>query len=109
MKYAPKYSMQTGGDMHQWSNPQRTFRHSLLKLSFDCEADPYPGILILTDRSYKNAAAVAVKDLRKELPKILEPLGEDTIAYWRIERDEAERSRVLAELSAAPIFDDILV
>ena len=108
MKYAPKYAMQTGGDMRQWSNPQRTFRHSLLKLRFDCEADPYPGILILTDRSYKKASAMAVNDLRKELPKILEPLGEDTIAYWRIERDEAERSRVLAGLTAAPIFDDIL-
>jgi len=108
MKYEPQYAMQTGGDIRQWSSPQRTFRHSLLKLRFECEADPYPGILILTDQSYKNATAMAVKNLRKELPRILEPLGEDTIAYWSIERDETERGRVLAGLTAAPIFDDIL-
>lgn len=108
MKYAPECAMQTGGDVRQWSNPQRTFRHGLLKLRFDCEANSYPGILILTDQSYKNASAMAVKDLRKELPKILEPLDEDTIAYWWTERDEAERSRVLAGLTATPIFDDIL-
>jgi hypothetical protein len=108
MKFAPKYVMQAGGDMRQWSNPQRTFRHSLLKLSFDCEADPYPGILILTDRSYKTASAVAIKDLRKEFPKILEPRGDDTIAYWLIVRDDAERDRLLADLTVNPIFDDIL-
>lgn len=94
--------------MRKWSNPQRTFSHSLLKLRFDCGADPYPGILILTDRSYKSAFAMAVKDLRKELPKILEPLGDDTVAYWRIERDEKERIRLLSGLTANPIFDDIL-
>ena len=109
MRYEPKYAMQAGGDMRKWSNPQRTFSHSLLKLNFDCEADPYPGILILTDRSYKSVSAMAVKDLRKELPKILEPLlGDDTVAYWRIERDERERNRLLSGLTANPIFDDIL-
>ena len=108
MKYEPKYAMQAGGDMRKWRNPQRTRSLSLLKLRFDCEADPYPGILILTDRNYKSASAMAVKDLRKELPSILEPLGDDTVAYWRIERDEKERSRLLSELTANPIFDDIL-
>ena len=108
MKYAPKYAMQAGGEIRQWSNPPRTFHHSLLKLSFDCEADPYPGILILTDRSYMKASAIAVKDLRKELSKILEPLGDDTVAYWQIVRDDAERDRLLVGLTATPIFDDIL-
>lgn len=103
-----KYAMQGGGEMRQWSNPQRTFHHSLVKLSFDCEADPYPGILILTDRSYTNASAMAVKDLRKELPRILEPLGDDTIAYWQIVRDDTERDCLLTGLTATPIFDDIL-
>lgn len=108
MKYEPKYAMQAGGDMRKWSNPQRTFSHILLKLSFDCEVDPFPGILILTDRGYKNVSAMAVKDLRKELPKILEPLGDNAVAYWCIERDEKERSRLLSGLTANPIFDDIL-
>ena len=109
MKYEPKYAMQAGGDIRKWSNPQRTFSHSLLKLRFDCAADPYPGILILTDRSCKRAFAMAVKDLRKELPKILEPLlGDDTVAYWLIERDEKERSRLLSGLTVNPIFHDIL-
>jgi hypothetical protein len=108
MKYFPKYAIQAGGEMRQWSNPQRTFNYSLLKVNFDCEADPYPGILILTDRSYKAASAVAIKDLRKEFPKILEPLGDDTIAYWRIVREDVERDRLLAGLTPNPIFDDIL-
>jgi hypothetical protein len=108
MKYAPKYAMQAGGEMRQWSNPQRTFHHSLVKLSFDCEADPYPGVLILANQSYTNASAMSVKDLRKELEKILESLGDDTIAYWQIVRDDTERDRLLAGLTATPIFDDIL-
>ncbi len=108
MKYEPKYAMQAGGEVRKWSNPQRTFSHSLLKLSFDCEADPHPGILILTDQSYKDASAMTVNDLRKELPKILAPLGDDTVAYWWIERDEKERNRLLSELTANPVFDDIL-
>ena len=25
MKYSPKYALQAGGDVRQWSNPERTF------------------------------------------------------------------------------------
>lgn len=108
MHFAPKYSIQTGGDMRHWSNPERTFRFSLLKANFDCEPDAYPGVLILTDPGYRNAKALELKDPRKELSKILAPLPDDTVAYWRIVRDDGERKRVLAGLTAAPIFDDIL-
>ncbi|MCR4345820.1 MAG: hypothetical protein NUV55_01245 [Sulfuricaulis sp.] len=55
MRYSPKYAIQAGGDMRQWSNPERTFRFSLVKVNFDCEPDAYPGVLILTDQSYKEA------------------------------------------------------
>ena len=108
MKYAPKYPRQAGGEMRRWSNPDRTFHYSLVKMNFEFEADPYPGILILTDRSYTRALALAVKNLRKELPTILETLGEDTIAYWTIVRDDGEREKLLAGLTKNPIFNDIL-
>jgi 23S rRNA A2030 N6-methylase RlmJ len=64
--------------------------------------------LILTDPSYKKATLLEVKDPRKELPKILEPLPDDSIAYWRIVREDEERRKVMAGLTTNPIFDDIL-
>lgn len=108
MKYMPKYAMQTSGDMRKWSNPQRTFHYVLVKMDFACEADAHPGILILTDRNYVKTKAMAVKNLRKELSTILEPLDEDTVAYWRIVEDDKERETILTGLTGAPIFDDIL-
>lgn len=108
MKYEPKFAMQAGGKVRKWSNPDRTFSQIFLKLNFDCEADPYPGILILTDKSYAHSSAIAVADLRKELPALLAPLEDNVIAYWWLQRDERERSRVLSELTATPRFDDIL-
>ena len=108
MRYSPKYAIQAGGDMRQWSNPERTFRFSLVKVNFDCEPDAYPGILILTDPSYREATLLEVKDPRKEFPKILEPLPDGTIAYWQIVREDEERRKVMAGLTANPIFDDIL-
>ena len=108
MHFAPKYSIQTGGDVRQWSNPTRTFSFSLLKVNFDCEPDAHPGVLILAGPGYRDAKALELNDPRKELSKILAPLPDDTIAYWRVVRDEEERKRVLTGLTAAPIFDDIL-
>jgi hypothetical protein len=108
MKYSPKYAMQVSGDMRFWSNPERTYRLGLVKVNFECEPDAFPGILILTDRSYVKATVVEMKDPRREFPQILEPLPEDAIAYWRIVRTDEERRAVMAGLTASPIFDDIL-
>jgi len=108
MKFSPKYGIQAGGNMRQWSNPERTFHFSLVKVDFDCEPDAHPGVLVLTDPSYKKATLLEVKDPRKELPKILEPLPDDSIAYWRIVREDEERRKVMAGLTTNPIFDDIL-
>lgn len=108
MNYSPKYAMQTGGDLRRWSNPQRTFHHALLKLNLECEADPYPGVLILTDPVYEKASAMAVKNLRNELSKILEPLSDATIAYWWLSVKDAERERLLNGLTTTPVFNDIL-
>lgn len=107
MRYSPKYAIQTSGEMRQWSNPERTYHFSLVKMNFDCEPDAYPGVLILTEPSYRRATAIELKDPRKELPKIFAPLPDDTIAYWRIVREEGERKKVLAGLTGNPIFDDI--
>jgi hypothetical protein len=108
MHFAPKYSIQTGGEMRHWSNPEHTFRFSLLKVNLDCEFDAYPGVVILTDPGYRNARVLELKDPRKELSKILAPLPDDTLVYWRIVRDDGERKKALAGLTAGPIFDDIL-
>ena len=108
MKYAPKYSIQVSGVTHRWSNPDRTFHYSLVKMNFDCEADLYPGILVLTDSLYKNATALVVKNLRKDLPLILEPYSEDVIAYWSIVQNDIEREKLFASLTRNPIFNDNL-
>jgi hypothetical protein len=108
MKYAPRYPIQVGGELRRWSNPDRTFRYGLVKMNLECEADPYPGILILTDRSYKRVWTLNIKNLRNELSAILEPLDEETIAYWRIVQDDEERDKLLADLTKNPVFDDVL-
>lgn len=108
MKYVPKYAMQTCGDLRKWSNPERTYDHILLKMDLECEADPYPGILILTDRNYNNASASLVTNLRKELPKLLGLLGEDAIVYWCMIYKEEDRQDALRRLTSAPVFNDIL-
>ena len=93
--------------MYRWSSPDRSFHHSFVKMRFDCEADPYPGVLILIDESYRMASAMSVKNLRKELLAILSPLADDAVAYWKIVRDDAERDKLLSHLTGTPIFDDI--
>lgn len=108
MKYAPRYPIQTNWEDRCLSDPQRKCSYVLGMLDFDCEADNRPGILILTNSNHTNASAMAVNNLRKELPKILEHREENTIAYWKEERDEAKRSKMLVELTPAPIFTDIL-
>ena len=108
MRYSPTFGIQAGGQLRQWSNPERTFHISLVKVDFDCQPDAYPGILIITDPGYKEATLLEVKDPRKELPMILEPLPEGTIAYWQIVQEDEERRKVIAGLTAKPVFDDIL-
>ena len=118
LKLMPKYAMQEGGSklsyIYNWSNPQRTFDLPLEKLNFDYEVVQRSGILILATQKPTqkptNASAMAVKNLRKELPKLLEHYDEGTIvAYWKMMEDESERNQVLAKLTTAPIFnDDIL-
>jgi hypothetical protein len=108
MRYSPKFGIQAGGNMRRWSNPERSFHFSLVKVDFDCEPDAYPGVLILTDPSHKGATLLEVKDPRKELLKILAPRPDNTIAYWQIVREDEERRKVIAGLTANPIFDDIL-
>tara|TARA_R110002072_G_scaffold13418_12_gene56322 strand:+ start:91321 stop:91566 length:246 start_codon:yes stop_codon:yes gene_type:complete len=80
----------------------------MVKVNFDCEPDSYPGILILTDPSYKEANLYEMKDPRKELPRILESLPDDTIAYWKIVSEDDERMEVMEKLTRNPVFDDVL-
>jgi hypothetical protein len=106
MHFSPKHLIQISGKWRRWSNPERTFHFALLKVDFDCMPDAYPGVLILTDPSYQNTTALEVKNPRQDLPRILSPLPDDTIAYWRIVKEDVERKKVLSGLTAYPIFDD---
>lgn len=107
MKYAPKYAIQTAGDMRHWSNPERTFKLAMIKFNFDCEPDVYPGILIVTDPEYRKVNVIEVFVPRRELPQIFASLPDNTIAFWRISGKEEERKEILAKLTSTPIFDDI--
>lgn len=108
MNYAPRYPIQTHWELRRWSDPERKFFHLMGMLNFDYEPDNRPGVLILTNSNYTSASAMAVKSLRKELPKILGHRDENTIAYWEEEADEKKRSKMLVELTPAPVFNDIL-
>ncbi len=108
MHYAPTPAIQTYCEVRRWSNPQRTFFHTLEMLDLNCAAYSRPGILILTNSAHTSASAMAVNNLRKELPKILEHRDDDTVAYWDEEADEAKRNKILVGLTPAPIFNDIL-
>ena len=49
----------------------------------------------MTEPGYRWAKAFAVNDLRTELPRIVEPLSEKAIGYWRRVEDISERNTVL--------------
>ena len=97
-------SIQTGGMCHAWSSPDRTFKHIFLKLQLDCEPDKYPGVVILSDENYNQASIASVKNLSKELPQLLAGISGKSIAYWSLQQDEEQIKKILAGLTAHPIF-----
>ena len=96
--------MQTGGVCHVWRSPDGEFKHLLLKLDLEYEPDGYAGILVITDELGRNAQAMEVANLRKELPAVLARSPEGAVAYWSLRRDERERKLLLAGLTERPYF-----
>jgi hypothetical protein len=106
VKYEPIYKIQGNWEMRRWSNPSRDFHFLASKINFEYEADPYPGILILTNLSHNRATVLEVKNLRQELSAILAPFEEDTVAYWKIVRDDVERGKIVVGLTKTPVYND---
>ena len=96
--------IQTGGMCHAWQSPDGTFKHVLLKLDLSCEPDPYPGVVIIADEHCMHAVASAVKSLRKELKQKMAGAPPKSVAYWSLQQDEAELTRILSGLTERPTF-----
>lgn len=103
-----KYAMQIGGMLLRWANPDRTYVQHFLKLDFECEADPYPGILILTDSAHHSPLLCNVINLRKELPYLLKRNPERTVGFWWLETDDKKRQAIVKQLTESPVYDDVL-
>ena len=99
--------MQTGGMCHLWRSPDANFKHTFLKLDFECEPDRYPGIVMVTDMHYQYAFAAAVQNLQRELPALLKRIQGKPVAYWWLEQDKNEVKRILSGLTDHPVFADI--
>lgn len=106
MNSKPKHAMQTGGMCHLWRSPDGNFKHSFLKLDFECEPDKYPGIVIVADEHYQHAFSAAVKDLQRELPALLLQVQGKPVAYWCLAKDQNELKRILSGITEHPVFAD---
>ena len=106
MEYAPKQPIQARGELRSWSSPDRKFRQQLVKLDLECEADSYPGVLILTQPGHHRARALAVQNAKKELGAMLAKEPDDVIVYWRMHQSPSELQRLMSGLTANPIYDD---
>lgn len=106
MDLKPKYAMQAGGMCHLWQSPDGQFKHSFLKLDFDCEPDRHAGIVIVADENYQNSFAVTVQNLHRELPSLLKQIQGKPVAYWWLKSDQKERQRVLSGITEHPVFAD---
>lgn len=107
MATKPKNALQAGGMCHLWRSPDGWFKHTFIKLDFDCMRDNYPGVVIVADVNYENAFAAAVKSLQKELPSLLNQVQGEAVAYWWLEQDQSEITRILCSLTEHPVFADI--
>ena len=90
--------------MQAWKSPDGSFRHLFLKLDFDCEPENYPGILIVSDVEHRQVRVTAVKSLLKELPPLLKQIDGEVVAYWCLEDNGKERTKILSGLTEHPVF-----
>jgi hypothetical protein len=102
-----QHARQGGGVCHLWRSPDGNFKHTFLKLDFECEPDMYPGIVIVTDVHYQEVFAAAVQNLQRELPALLKRIEGKAFAYWWLEQDMNEAKRILSGLTEHPVFADI--
>ncbi len=90
--------------MRTWQNPDRTYHRMFLMLAPDCDPDPYPGVVIVSDANHNRAFVAEVQNLQKELPQLLKRIEGEAVAYWDLEMDVQERKEILRGLTSHPIF-----
>jgi hypothetical protein len=90
--------------MQTWKNPDKTYRHAFLKLDLNCEPDPYPGVVIVSDVNHVQVFVAEVQDVQKELPRLLERIKGEAVAYFDLEMDAQKRKEILSGLSSQPLF-----
>lgn len=96
--------VQTRGDLLMWRNPENSYRHYFLELDLKCELDDCPGILIISDATHSNVSVFNIERLWNELPKLIKNKKDKVVAYWWRVDDTDERSRMLSNLTARPVF-----
>jgi hypothetical protein len=99
--------IQVGSEACRWANPndQGVWR-LFTRLVDQCEPSQCPGVLILTDQGHTQSALFLVKNLRRELPALLEQHPGLRIGYWRVIAKEEEGANYLQQLTFRPTFDD---
>ena len=96
--------MQAGGLLQIWQNPKGSYHHLFLKLDLDCEPEDYPGVLIVSDVHHRQVLVTAVESLHKELHSLLQKIEGEGVACWKREQKAQERSKILSDLTANPVF-----
>ena len=96
--------IQVGGMLHAWQSPDAKFRHALLQLDPSCEPDPYPGIVVICDARRQEARLMAVRNLRRELPHLLQDAKPQTLVYWSVETNDEKRLALSVGLTEHPQF-----
>jgi hypothetical protein len=95
---------QGGGLMQTWQNPDKTYRRMFLKLALNCDPDPYPGVVIVSDVSHSQVFVAEVQNLQKDLPQLLKRIKGEAVAYWDLEMDAQKRKEILLGLTSHPLF-----
>ena len=101
---SPLKPIQTEFTCHTWRSPTGTFHHIFARLNLQCELESSPGLAIVTDQDCGKADAIAVKNLRKELPAILDKTAPARVVYWSSYRDEEKLAALLSQLTKTPVF-----
>ena len=95
---------QGGGLMQTWQSPDKIYRHIFQKLDLNCEPDPYPGVVIVSDVSHSQVFVAEVQNVQKELPRLLGKIEGETVAYCDLEMDAQKRKDILSSLTSQPLF-----
>ncbi len=89
-----------------WRSPaDPTYRRPFVRLPRIAMPDTRAGVVIVSNASHQPLLVAAVKNLRDELPALIEDLeGSEHVIYWMPHRDERERENIVRKLTDKPEF-----